>query len=309
MIKLTDLILERQGRPKVVVMAGGAGAGKSYLLNQLNLSSLPQVNPDKYVEDPDHPAYNNLSQGARLADKEAEDLADSKTSFVWDTTASNPKKVKELIDKGYDVYMVMVYTHPMISYISNFSRKRNIPGAAVFSTWRNVYQLIKDYDKLTNGNISIFVSDRGGKYDKEIEAFNTAAKNGPSGISDYLEAYNEKNGIGGSTFRKPIELSTQEEEEFKKHIGSLDYDKEGYGEDRALKKAFKDAYDKNGVGPGLDKMKDVLKKYRDRKAKQDEKETEVLDNIADMLFNPKFQELLQHSTPAEIDSKVQAFLA
>jgi predicted kinase len=309
MIKLRDLILERQGRPKVIVMAGGAGAGKSYLLNQLSLSSLPQVNPDKYVEDPDHPAYNNLSQGARLADKEATNLADSKTSFVWDTTASNPKKVKELIDKGYDVYMVMVYTHPMISYISNFSRKRNIPGAAVFSTWRNVYQLIKDYDKLTNGNISIFVSDRGGKFDKEIEAFNTAAKNGPSGISDYLEAYNEKNGIGGSTFRKPIELSSQEEEEFKKHIGSLDYDKDGYGEDRALKKAFKDAYDKNGVGPGLDKMKDVLKKYRDRKAKQEERETEVLDNIADMLFNPKFQELLQHSTPAEIDSKVQAFLA
>lgn len=308
MIKLTDLILERQGRPKVIVMAGGAGAGKSYLLNQLNLTSLPQVNPDKYVEDPDHPAYNNLSQGARLADKEAEDLADSKTSFVWDTTASNPKKVKELIDKGYDVYMVMVYTHPMISYISNFSRKRNIPGAAVFSTWRNVYQLIKDYDKITNGNLSIFVSDRGGKFDKEIEAFNTAAKNGPSGISDYLQAYNEKNNIGGSTFRKPIEMSSQEEEEFKKHIGSLDYDKDSYGEDRALKSAFLKAYQANGVGPGIDKMKDELKKYRDRKAKQEERETEVLDNIADMLFNPKFQDLLQHSTPQEIDQKVQAFL-
>ena len=309
MIKLADIILEANGRPKVVVMAGGAGAGKSYLLNQLSLSSLPQVNPDKYVEDPQHPAYNNLSQGARLADKEAEELSNNKTSFVWDTTASNPKKVKELIDKGYDVFMVMVYTHPMISYISNFSRKRNIPGAAVFSTWRNVYQLIADYDKITNGNLAIFVSDRGGKYNKEIEAFNTAAKNGPSGIKDYLERYNEANNIGGSTFRNPIELSAEEEEEFKKHVGSLDYDKEGYGEDRALKKAFKDAYDKNGVGPGLDKMKDVLKKYRDRKAKQDERETEVLDNIADMLFNEKFQKLLQHSTPKEIDQKVQAFLA
>lgn len=309
MIKLADLILEANGRPKVVVMAGGAGAGKSFLLNQLNLASLPQVNPDKYVEDPDHPAYNNLSQGARLADQEAQELSDNKTSFVWDTTASNPKKVKELIDKGYDVYMIMVYTHPMISYISNFSRKRNIPGAAVFSTWRNVYQLISDYDKLTNGNLSIFVSDRGGKFNKEIEAFNTAAKNGPSGIKDYLERYNEANNIGGSTFRKPIELSAEEEEEFKKHIGSLDYDKEGYGEDRALKKAFKDAYDKNGVGPGLDKMKEVLKKYRDNKAKQDQRETEVLDNIADMLFNEKFQKLLKHSTPKEIDQKVQAFLA
>ena len=311
MIKLSEIILtEATTRPKVVIMAGGAGAGKTTLLRQLNLGSLPQVNPDKYVEDKTHKAYNNLSLGARLADKEAEELSDSKTSFVWDTTASNPKKVKDLVDKGYKVYIVMVYTHPMISYISNAQRpERKVPGSAVFSTWRNVYQLINEYDKITGGNISIFVSDRGGKFDKEIEAFNTAAKNGPSGISDYLENYNEKNNVGGSTFRKPIELSSEEEEEFKKHIGSLDYDKDSYGEDRALKKAFKDAYDKNGVGPGLDKMKDVLKKYRDRKAKQVERETEVLDNIADMLFNEKFQKLLQHSTPKEIDSKVQAFLA
>lgn len=309
MIKLANIILEATGRPKVVVMAGGAGAGKSYLLNQLNLSSLPQVNPDKYVEDPDHPAHNNLSQGARLADKEAEELSNNKSSFVWDTTASNPKKVKELIDKGYDVYMVMVYTHPMISYISNFNRERNIPGAAVFSTWRNVYQLINDYNKITNGNLSIFVSDRGGKFKKEVEAFNTAAKNGVQGIKDYLEKYNEENQIGGSTFRKPIEMSSEEEEEFLKATGSIHYDKDNYSEDRAIKKAFLDAYKKNGVGPGVDKLKDALKKYRDRKAKQEERESEVLDNIADMLFSPKFQDLLQHSTPKEIDSKVQSFLA
>jgi len=307
-MKLIDLILERQGRPKVVVMAGGAGAGKSYLLNQLDLTSLPQVNPDRYVEDPKHPAYNNLSQGARLADQEAENLSSNKESFVWDTTASNPTKVKDLVNKGYDVYMVMVYTHPMISYISNFSRKRNIPSAAVFSTWRNVYQLIKDYSKITKGNLSIFVSDRGGKYNKEIEAFNTAAKNGPSGIKDYLQKYNEKNGVQGSTFRKPIDMSQQEEEEFFKATQGIDWDKEGYGEDRAIKKAFLDSYKKNGVGPGADKLKDVVKKYRERKSKADEREDEVLTNIADMLFSPKFQELLQHSTPQEIDQKVQAFL-
>ena len=204
--------------------------------------------------------------------------------------------------------MVMVYTHPMISYISNFNRKRNIPSAAVFSTWRNVYQLIKDYSKITKGNLSLFISDRGGKYNKEIEAFNTAAKNGAQGIKDYLQTYNEKNNIGGSTFRKPIELSTQEEEEFLKASNGIDYDKNNYGEDRAIKKAFVDAYKKNGVGPGADKLKDAVKKYRDRKRSADEKEEQVLTNIADMVFSPKFQELLQHSTPKEIDQKVQAFL-
>ena len=289
-------------------MAGGAGAGKTYLLNQLDLASMPIVNPDKYVEDPDHQAYNNLGAGARLADKEAEDLSTDKKSFVWDTTASNPAKVKDLANKGYDIYMVMVYTHPMISYISNFNRKRNIPSAAVFSTWRNVYQLINDYNKITKGNLSLFISDRGGKYDKEIEAFNTAAKNGPQGIKDYLQRYNEANGIEGSTFRKPIQLSSQEEEEFLKATKGIDYDKDNYGEDRAIKKAFTDAYKKNGVGPGADKLKDSIKKYRDRKRSADEREEQVLTNIAEMLFSPKFLELLDHSTPKEIDQKVQAFL-
>ena len=308
MIRLSELILERQSRPKVVIMAGGAGAGKTYLLNQLDLASMPIVNPDKYVEDPDHQAYNNLGAGARLADKEAEDLSTDKKSFVWDTTASNPAKVKDLANKGYDIYMVMVYTHPMISYISNFNRKRNIPSAAVFSTWRNVYQLINDYNKITKGNLSLFISDRGGKYDKEIEAFNTAAKNGPQGIKDYLQRYNEANGIEGSTFRKPIQLSSQEEEEFLKATKGIDYDKDNYGEDRAIKKAFTDAYKKNGVGPGADKLKDSIKKYRDRKRSADEREEQVLTNIAEMLFSPKFLELLDHSTPKEIDQKVQAFL-
>lgn len=311
MIKLTDLILEDTGGPKVVIMAGGAGAGKTYLLNQLGLSSLPIINPDKYVEDPDHPAYNNLGAAARLADKEAVTLADSNRTFVWDTTASNPKKVKELIDKGYSVYMVMVYTHPMISYISNFTRasERNIPGSAVFSTWRNVYQLIADYNKMTKGNLSIHVSDRGGKYSKEIEAFNTAAKNGPDGIKDYLQRYNKENNIGGSSFRKPIELSPEEQEEFNKEAGSLDFDRDNYGENRAVVKAWKDKYDKNGVGPGIDKLRDALSKYRVNKEKQLTRETEVLDNIADMLFNPTFQDLLKHSSPKEIDQNVQAFLA
>ena len=310
-MKLSTIILEDRNKPKAVIMAGGAGSGKTYLLNQLNLDSLTQFNPDKYVEDKDHPYFNNLGAASRQVEKDVLAAAEDKISLVWDTTASGAKfdeNLNKLLKGGYDVYMVLVYTHPMISYISNFNRKRNIPSAAVFSTWRNVYQLIKDYSKITKGNLSLFISDRGGKYNKEIEAFNTAAKNGAQGIKDYLQTYNEKNNIGGSTFRKPIELSTQEEEEFLKASNGIDYDKSNYGEDRAIKKAFVDAYKKNGVGPGADKLKDAVKKYRDRKRSADEKEEQVLTNIADMVFSPKFQELLQHSTPKEIDQKVQAFL-
>jgi len=311
-MKLSELILEATTKPKAVIMAGGAGAGKTYLLNQLSLDSLTQFNPDKYVEDPDHPYYNNLGAASRQVNKDVEQAAEDKTSFVWDTTASGvqfDKNLDKLFNNGYDVYMIMVYTHPMISYISNFQRERNIPSPSIFSTWRNAYQKIGEFNKKLGGNFSIFVNMRGGEYDKEIEAFNTAAKNGPAGIKDYLQKYNEKTGYGKSTFFKPVEMSKQEEDEFAKAIQGIDYDKNNRSEDKALKTAFLKSYRKIGVGPGDDKMRDALKKYRDGKEKRDQDNDAVLESIAEMLFSPVFQELLKHSTPQEIDKNVQAFLA
>ena len=154
MLKLSEIILEANGRPKAVIMAGSAGAGKSYLLNQLNLDSLEQFNPDRYVEDPDHPYYNNLGAASRQVNKDVAAAADQGTSFVWDTTAAGvtfDKNLDKLLSLGYDVYMVMVYTHPMISYISNFERGRNVKASAVFSTWRNAYQKIGDLKKKLKG--------------------------------------------------------------------------------------------------------------------------------------------------------------
>jgi len=312
MIKLSELILEATNRPKAVIMAGGAGAGKSYLLNQLSLDSLEQFNPDKYVEDPDHPYYNNLGAASVQVEKDVLAAAEDKISLVWDTTASG-KKFDENLDKllngGYDVYMVMVYTHPMISYISNFKRGRNIPASSVFTTWRNAYQKIGDFDKKLKGNLSIFVNDRGGEFKKEIEGFNTAAKNGVNGIKDYLKAYNDKTGAGKSSFFKPVEMSRQEEQEFEKAVANVDFDRDNRSEDKAVKQAFLKSYQKIGTGPGEDKLRDVVKKYRKRKADADDRNDAVLDSIADMLFSPKFQDLLKHSSPQEIDSKVQSFLA
>ena len=135
MIKLLDLIREQdETKPKAVVMAGGAGAGKSYLIDKLDLISLPMFNPDKYVEDPNHPFHNNLSAASGQVDKDVEAAAETGKSLVWDTTASNPSKIENLLNKGYDVYMVMVYTHPMVAFINNFSRQRRVPKSAVFQT-------------------------------------------------------------------------------------------------------------------------------------------------------------------------------
>ena len=312
MIKLTDLILEARNRPKAVIMAGGAGSGKSYLLNQLDLGSLKQFNPDKYVEDKDHPYHNNLGAASVQVEKDVLAAAEDKISLVWDTTASGVKfdaNLDKLLKSGYDVYMVMVYTHPMISYISNFSRERNIPAVSVFTTWRNAYKKIEDFNKKLKGNLSIFVNDRGGEFSKEIEAFNLAAKNGPSGIKDYLQKYNEKHDVGKSSFFKPVEMTKEEEDEFYKATQGIDWDKENRSEDKAIKTAFLKSYQKIGTGPGADQLKDTVKKYREKKEKDSKTYEEVLNSIADMVYSPVFQDLLKHSSVSEIDSNVQNFLA
>ena len=64
MIKIKDILFEQESKPKAIVMAGSAGAGKTYLLNQLDINTLKNYNPDKYVEDKDHPYHNNLSAAA-----------------------------------------------------------------------------------------------------------------------------------------------------------------------------------------------------------------------------------------------------
>lgn len=312
MIKLSDLILEANNRPKAVIMAGGAGAGKSYLLNQLDLGGIQQYNPDKYVEDKEHPYYNNLGAASRQVEKDVLAAAENKTSLVWDTTASGVKfdeNLGKLLSSGYDVYMVMVYTHPMISYMSNFSRGRNIPGVSVFTTWRNAYAKIADFNKKLKGNFSIFVNDRGGEFSKEIEGFNLAAKNGPKGIKDYLQNYNEKHDVGKSSFFKPVVMTKEEEDEFFKATQGIDWDKENRSEDKAIKTAFLKSYQKIGTGPGADRLKDTVKKFKEDKVNKDKTYDEVLDSIADMVYSPVFQELLQHSSSSEIDSKVQSFLA
>jgi hypothetical protein len=104
-------------------------------------------------------------------------------------------------------------------------------------------------------------------------------------------------------------MSDQEEQEFYKAVKDIDYDVEDYSEDRELKKYFTDWYRKNGVGPGDDKMKNKLKSHRRSKENAAERNKDILDNISELIFSPVFQEKLKHSTPAQINQKIQNFLS
>ena len=313
MIKLSDIILEQNGKPKAVIMAGGAGTGKSYLLKQLGLEGLKLYNPDTYVEDPDHPYFNNLSSASAQANRDVVAASAKGESFVWDTTASNPAKVRDLLTRGYDVFMVMVYTHPMISFISNFSRDRKLPRASVFSTWKNVYKLIDDYQNLLGDNFALYVNLREGKFNKEIANFNQAAQKGAQGIEDYLQAYMEANGgreAFKSTFSTPFKLPDDLEKEFRALAANTSADLEDESTYKALAKDFQKYHHHFQSGKyGADRIQDKYDKLLVTRDKNAERALGDLGDISQTLFDPTFQELLKSSSVKEIDSRIQRFLA
>ena len=230
MIKLVKLLTEIENKAKVIIMAGGAGAGKSTLINKFK-SSVPDfelINPDKYIEDEDHPLYNNLGgASAQVDDKDVPQAMSGKKNFIWDTTASNANKLfggtyrrKEvegiLTDPNYDTLMVMVYAHPIVSFLRNFNRDRKVPKVGVLNTWNNVYGNINRYKSELGDNLVLYQSDAGDLQD-DVDKFNSAASQGK--LKEYFEdliAQDPDKYV--STFRKddtnlsPEELAKKEKQ-------------------------------------------------------------------------------------------------
>lgn len=223
MIKLTDLLREIQGSPKAIIMAGGASVGKSTVLNTLKpvLKNFVDLNADKYVEDKDSPMFGNLSAASsQIRKKDLPNAIANKQNLVYDTTASNLSTLQPVLDElnnaGYETAMIMVYAHPIISFIRNFKRERKVPAVGVLGTWGNVYSLINDYKKIFGDDFILVSTPASTPEEKaEIVKFNTAVKTNK--LNQYFEEL-LSSGQFVSTFRKddtglsPEELEKREKQ-------------------------------------------------------------------------------------------------
>lgn len=310
-MKLATILLEEEQHPKAVVMGGGAGVGKSYLVGKLDLGGLPIFNPDKYVEDPKSKYHNNLTAAAKQTLNDVENATQRRESFLWDTTARTSQRIQELINKQYGVFMVLVYTHPMISFISNALRpERTIPKSAVFLTWRDIYTQIPQYRKMLGENFAIFNNDRGGEFKEAVRGFDKAAQRGPEAIQQYLDEYIKTTGSKqfASTFRKPLTLSQEEEKAFKAATRDLDYNREDYSIDRAVKAKFLKSYQGDGSIPSLDSFKKTIQSKRKALLKRKETDVQVLQDVVQMLNSKQFQESVKGIPFRDISQKLQNFL-
>ena len=240
MVKLIDLLLEITNKPKAIIMAGGAGAGKTTFTKKiepdLNKNNWSILNPDNYVEGratfPDTFKYTsgkkkgqkrevNLTNASLyIKDTLIPDSINTQQNFLYDTTAAdtnNISKIANTPDYKNNVKMVMVYAHPMVSFLRNFKRtERMVPAIGVLTSWNNVYKTINEYSNMLGNNFYLVSTGVSLEEQDQIDKFNEAYN------EDKLKEYFEnllKTGEFKSTFRKdPSTPKSPEEIEKSKNL-------------------------------------------------------------------------------------------
>lgn len=215
MIKLTDLLKEVQNKPKAIIMAGGASVGKSTILKTIDsqLKGFENLNADKYVEDKDSPMFGNLSAASnQIRKQDLPNAIAAKRNLIYDTTASNLSTLQPTLDMlnegGYDIMMIMVYAHPIVSFLRNYKRERKVPAAGVLGTWGNVYNLLDEYKNIFKDNFILVNTPSGPEEEAEIANFEKAYKDGT--LKEYFDNL-LSTGQFTSSFRKDdTDLSPEE---------------------------------------------------------------------------------------------------
>lgn len=214
MIKLLDLLLEAKESKKAIIMAGGAGAGKSTFVKQirpdLKKNGWIELNADKYVEDQDSPMYNNLAKASIQIDKvDLPNTIKSGQNFLYDTTATNVQRIEGIKDYGYDTMMIMIYTNPIVSFLRNFKRERKVPTVGVLSSWNNIYKNISTYKSMFGNDFHLIETGMNPEEEKMVEEFKKAHKSGK--LKEFFEEL-LSSGQFKSTFRKdPTKQKSPEE--------------------------------------------------------------------------------------------------
>jgi len=213
MIKLVDLLLEIQGKPKAILLAGAPGSGKGSVLRGLDLSGLKTFNLDdtilalskqdgftldqKTADAEDRSKFMKAMAQAtkKLKSEQIPQAIANKESFVLDgTSASKNQTIKlanQLEQAGYDILMLYVYTDLETSLKRNQERfaksggeDRSLAPGAVMSTWNSVTKNFDTYKEMF-GNDFISVANTG-----ESEVM----KNIENILQTYIEPFKVKDG-------------------------------------------------------------------------------------------------------------------
>ena len=188
MIGLISLLKEIQGKPKAIILAGSPGAGKGSVTRELDLSGFKTLNLDDTIAALSKQDGFTLNQKATDAENRSKFMSamytareklggdvkkkikgdipqtiENKESFILDGTSASYNQTKtlynQLIDNGYDVMMLFVYTDLETALDRNEKRfeksggeDRSLMPSAVYRTWLQVYKNFDEYKQLFGDN-------------------------------------------------------------------------------------------------------------------------------------------------------------
>ena len=260
-MRLIEALLKEARVPKAIIMGGGAGAGKTHVTQQFvklaEENGWNYLNPDTYARNPNKEERLPLAKATAKINQELEAsvTSDAKPNIVWDTTAGNPNNVVGVQKNGYQVMMIMVYSHPMASFQSNFARagkegEEAIPAQGVFATWLKSYnpELINTYKKAFNENFMLVDNTSKPGIDmKLIQDFNKAVESGPVAMQNYVDnlikAHPDK--YTQTQFeKKGVQLPTDVQKDFESKVAEAGITFKTAKEEEKLKKAALDFYTK-----------------------------------------------------------------
>lgn len=309
-MKLLELLSEQSGRPKAIIVAGSGGAGKSTLLGSLDIEDLEMFNLDTYIE---KQGFSLVTANMNVELQIRQAIANRK-NFVWQTTAGNTEKIKAIVDAGYDVFMIMVYTHPFIAFLQNFNREeRKLPIPVIFSTWKNTYALIDFYRNLLKDNFVLVIGtdEEETQYKEEVRRFDDAAKKGGDSIEAFIRDYTSKEPEKFvSTLSKPFNIEDEEAlQAYSKSIEGLDFDKNDKGMQKYLMKHFMSFWERGKVPPlgSMDKKKEAILKDRQKRKEEMKSSTDAISNT---LFSSEFRQKLNSAIPVDqVQSRIKKFIS
>jgi len=198
MIGLVSLLIEMQGNPKAIILAGSPGAGKGSITGDLDLSGLKTLNLDdtitalskadgftlnqKATDAENRSAFMKAMAAAtkKLKDEDIPNTIANKDSFILDGTSASSKQTinlyNQLKDNGYDVMMLYVYTDLETALDRNEKRfeksggeDRSLMPSAVYRTWLQVYKNFDEYKQLFGDNFVSVANTGKSETIKDIE--------------------------------------------------------------------------------------------------------------------------------------------
>ena len=234
-------------------------------------------------------------------------VLDKNQNLIWDTVGANIKNTLGKL-QDYNKFMVMVYTHPIVSILQNKKRDRRLPIEAVLKTWDSVYGNIPEYKKILGDNFNLLQNNIPG-YEKEIKAFNQAVQGGKESLKKYLTDLVEQDPEGfKSSFSKPFEFETKEiENSFEETLPQTSYSDKDEDILKQIQREYEKEYKKIGSNPGKDILEKKIKSSRNTKARNEKNYNENIEGIISKLSSPEFKQLTEPNPPEQVQQKLKAF--